>query len=210
MAGAGSRHAEANQAHRRGHHPRRGRPVRVGRRAARVRACASIRAAPASTSSSGSATAGPGVSCSARTARSRASRPEPPRWPRSGASPVARTRLRSATGAAATRPLPALAELWLAEGCAGKKPSTLAMDRSRLAAHVLPLLGRIRVRALTRADVERFARDVAAGRTAREEAAQGAGGGSCAAVRVSRPARSGCSAPCSSSRPRAGCGPTTR
>src|SRR5690242_15971282 len=64
----------------------------------------------------------------------------------------------------------ALAELWLAEGCAGKKPSTLAMDRSRLAAHVLPLLGRVRVRALTRADVERFARDVAAGKTAREEA----------------------------------------
>jgi integrase len=64
----------------------------------------------------------------------------------------------------------ALAELWLAEGCAGKKASTLAMDRSRLGAHVLPLLGRVRVRALTRADVERFARDVAAGRTAREEA----------------------------------------
>ena len=37
-------------------------------------------------------------------------------------------------------------------------------------AHVLPLLGRIRVRALARADVERFARDVAAGKTAREEA----------------------------------------
>src|SRR3954447_24405317 len=77
----------------------------------------------------------------------------------------------------------ALAELWLAEGCAGKKGSTLAMersplppppplamDRSRLAAHVLPLLGRIRVRALARADVERFARDVAVGKTAREEA----------------------------------------
>ena len=64
----------------------------------------------------------------------------------------------------------ALAELWLAEGCADKKLSTLAMDRSRLMSHVLPLLGRIRVRALTRADVERFARDVATGRTAREEA----------------------------------------
>jgi integrase len=62
-----------------------------------------------------------------------------------------------------------LADLWLAEGCGGKKASTLAMDRSRLAAHVLPLIGRIKVRALTRADVDRFARDVIAGRTARQE-----------------------------------------
>ena len=62
-----------------------------------------------------------------------------------------------------------LAELWLAEGCADKKASTLAMDRSRLAAHVRPLIGRVKVRALTRADVERFARDVTAGRTARQE-----------------------------------------
>lgn len=62
-----------------------------------------------------------------------------------------------------------LADLWLAEGCVGKKASTVAMDRSRIAAHVKPLLGKIKVRALTRADVERFARDVAAGRTARDE-----------------------------------------
>jgi integrase len=64
-----------------------------------------------------------------------------------------------------------LAELWLAEGCPDKKASTLAMDRSRLAAHVQPLIGRVKVSALTRADVERFARDVTAGRTAREERA---------------------------------------
>jgi integrase len=62
-----------------------------------------------------------------------------------------------------------LAELWLAEGCVGKKASTVAMDRSRISAHVVPLLGRIKIRALTRSDIERFARDVTAGRTARDE-----------------------------------------
>ena len=59
-----------------------------------------------------------------------------------------------------------LCELYVAEGCTTKKPSTLARDRSRLERHIKPLLGRKRLRAVARADVERFMRDVAAGKTA--------------------------------------------
>ncbi len=62
-----------------------------------------------------------------------------------------------------------LAELWLAEHRSHKRATTLAMDRSRIEAHVKPLLGRVRLNALTRTDVERFVRDVASGKTARDE-----------------------------------------
>ena len=60
----------------------------------------------------------------------------------------------------------ALCDLYLAEGCATKKPSTIASDLGRIRRHIKPLLGRKHVRALTRADVERFMLDVAAGKTA--------------------------------------------
>jgi integrase len=59
-----------------------------------------------------------------------------------------------------------LCELYVTEGCATKKPSTLIRDRSRIERHIKPLLGRKRLGAVTRADVERFQRDVAAGKTA--------------------------------------------
>jgi integrase len=59
-----------------------------------------------------------------------------------------------------------LCELYLAEGVATKKPSTVRNDRSRIAAHIKPLLGWRKIREVTRADIERFQRDVAAGRTA--------------------------------------------
>ena len=58
-----------------------------------------------------------------------------------------------------------LCELYLAEGTATKKPSTLATDRGRIARHILPLLGRKQVGEVIRADVERFLRDIAAGKT---------------------------------------------
>lgn len=48
------------------------------------------------------------------------------------------------------------------------KPSTLAMDRSRIDCHVKPLLGSKRVVSLTHADIERFQADVANGKTARK------------------------------------------
>jgi integrase len=57
-------------------------------------------------------------------------------------------------------------ELYLAEGCDTKKVSTVATDRGRIERHIKPLLGRKRIGEITRADVERFMRDVAAGRTA--------------------------------------------
>lgn len=47
-----------------------------------------------------------------------------------------------------------------------KKPSTLATDRGRINGHILPLLGRKRVRDLTPVDVRHFVRDVSAGKTA--------------------------------------------
>ena len=59
-----------------------------------------------------------------------------------------------------------LCDLYLAEGCATKKPSTLLRDRSRIERHIKPLLGKRSVKSITRADVERFMQDVAAGKTA--------------------------------------------
>src|SRR5215472_8533632 len=72
--------------------------------------------------------------------------------------------LRAADRKAAT--MEELCDLYLAEGVATKKPSTVRNDRSRIARHIKPLLGRRKIREVTRADVERFQRDVAAGRTA--------------------------------------------
>jgi len=47
-----------------------------------------------------------------------------------------------------------------------KKASTLATDTGRIARHIIPLLGKRKVRDLTTADINRFVRDVANGKTA--------------------------------------------
>ncbi len=47
-----------------------------------------------------------------------------------------------------------------------KKASTLEIDKGRIERHIKPLLGRLAVAAVGRADVERFLHDVAAGKTA--------------------------------------------
>ena len=47
-----------------------------------------------------------------------------------------------------------------------KKPSTLVSDKGRLEKHIKPLLGRMKVAAVTREDVEQFMHDVAEGKTA--------------------------------------------
>jgi integrase len=47
-----------------------------------------------------------------------------------------------------------------------KKTSTLATDRGRVERHIIPLLGKKHVREVTTADVNRFMRDVIAGKTA--------------------------------------------
>lgn len=63
----------------------------------------------------------------------------------------------------------ALCTLYLDEGTRTKKASTVEMDRSRLNSHVLPLLGSRRVGQLSRSDIERMMRDIAAGKTSKNE-----------------------------------------
>ncbi len=46
-----------------------------------------------------------------------------------------------------------------------KKASSLEIDRSNIERHIKPLLGPVRLRALTRADIEKFQQDVAAGKS---------------------------------------------
>ncbi len=59
-----------------------------------------------------------------------------------------------------------LCDLYIAEGCATKKPSTLATDRGRIERHIKPLLGRRRVTTITQPNIARFLQDVANGKTA--------------------------------------------
>jgi integrase len=61
-----------------------------------------------------------------------------------------------------------LCDLYLSESSVRIKPSTLAMDRSRIERHVRPLIGRRSVRSLTPEDIERLQIDIAAGKTARK------------------------------------------
>ena len=63
----------------------------------------------------------------------------------------------------------ALCDLYLAEGCATKKASTIATDKGRIARHIKPLLGRRKVKDLTPNDVRRFMQQVAQGKTAVDE-----------------------------------------
>jgi len=67
-----------------------------------------------------------------------------------------------------------LCDLYLADADAGrlltrrggtKKPSTISTDRSRISAHIKPILGKMKVPAVTREDVEAFMHKVAEGTT---------------------------------------------
>jgi integrase len=58
-----------------------------------------------------------------------------------------------------------LRDLYLAEGVAHKKQSTVAADRGRIKHHLKPLLGKKRVVAIGRDDIERLLVDVKAGKT---------------------------------------------
>lgn len=59
-----------------------------------------------------------------------------------------------------------LCDIYLQEGVAHKKASTLRSDRGRIALHLKPLLGAKRADAITRADIERLLNDVKNGKTA--------------------------------------------
>ncbi|MEF2549720.1 integrase arm-type DNA-binding domain-containing protein [Aurantimonas sp. E1-2-R+4] len=48
------------------------------------------------------------------------------------------------------------------------KPSTLAMDRSRIEQHIKPLIGKKQVRSLSLGDIEGMQADIAAGKSARK------------------------------------------
>ena len=66
-----------------------------------------------------------------------------------------------------------LSDMYLADAKGRIKPSTLAMDRSRIECHVKPLIGRRAVSGLTRRDIERFQAEVAAGKTAKPRKEKG-------------------------------------
>jgi integrase len=63
-----------------------------------------------------------------------------------------------------------LCDEYLKAGKGRIKPSTLAMDRSRIEAHVKPLLGAQPVSALRPRDIEKFMADVLAGKSAKKRA----------------------------------------
>jgi integrase len=66
---------------------------------------------------------------------------------------------------------------WYLKEAAGRvKPSTLAMDRSRINCHVKPLLGQRTVAALTLTDIQQFQSQVANGKTAKPRSEKGRAG----------------------------------
>ncbi|MEC7290156.1 MAG: tyrosine-type recombinase/integrase, partial [Pseudomonadota bacterium] len=61
-----------------------------------------------------------------------------------------------------------LCNLYLTHGVNAKKATTIAMDRSRIDAHVRPLLGKKRLKQVSKADVTRFMSSIASGKTAKD------------------------------------------
>ena len=59
-----------------------------------------------------------------------------------------------------------LCDDYLVNGCSHKKASTLATDKGRIERHIKPLIGQIKVTAVTKSDIAKFAIDVAKGKTA--------------------------------------------
>jgi len=59
-----------------------------------------------------------------------------------------------------------LCELYLEQGVHTKKESTLKTDRGRINRHIIPLLGNRQITNVSGADIEKFMRDVADGKTA--------------------------------------------
>ena len=79
-----------------------------------------------------------------------------------------------------------LCELYLADAKSRIKASTWVLDRSRIETHVKPLIGRLTVRSLTAADIERMKADIIAGKTARPRNGRGGNvtGGAATAART--------------------------
>jgi len=68
-----------------------------------------------------------------------------------------------------------LVDLYFAEGVAHKKPRTLKTDKGRARLHLVPLLGRKRADAVTRADVQHLLNSVIDGRALRKPEKRGPG-----------------------------------
>lgn len=69
-----------------------------------------------------------------------------------------------------------LCALYMAEGTAMKKATTLRIDRIRIDRHIAPRIGRMKISDITRADIERLMIDVGSGRIrARPRPTPGAG-----------------------------------
>lgn len=62
-----------------------------------------------------------------------------------------------------------LCDLYLENGVGTKKASTIATDRGRIERHIKPLLGKKKVRDVTRADVKLFLQNIANGKTSVDE-----------------------------------------
>lgn len=62
-----------------------------------------------------------------------------------------------------------LCDLYLENGVGTKKASTIATDRGRIDRHIKPLLGKKKVRDVTRADVKLFLQNIANGKTSVDE-----------------------------------------
>ena len=69
-----------------------------------------------------------------------------------------------------------LCDLYTADAKGRIKASTLAMDKSRIETHVKPLIGRLTVRSLTTADIERMQAAIVAGKTAKPRRKKGRSG----------------------------------
>lgn len=80
------------------------------------------------------------------------------------------------TNARETLTVAELCDLYLLEGVATKKDSTLALDRIRIARHIKPLIGSTRITALTTGMVERMMQDIADGKVKAEATPHTRGG----------------------------------
>lgn len=62
-----------------------------------------------------------------------------------------------------------LCDQYLEHGAKSKKASTLATDKGRIERHIKPLLGKKRIKQVTRKDIRKFLNDVADGKTASDQ-----------------------------------------
>ncbi|WP_162652137.1 site-specific integrase [Lentilitoribacter sp. Alg239-R112] len=62
-----------------------------------------------------------------------------------------------------------LCDEYLEHGCDLKKASTIATDKGRIEGHIKPLLGTKQIGKIKRTDIQKFLRDVATGKTARDK-----------------------------------------